>query len=144
MAVLTDGDPDGDGTQRGEDRVLRLLQTLVASRDLTTLPRTQQLELARTRGLFVGAHTCETDLFRSGAHHEIAETLRELAPGGAARARAQAWGTAPHTLAPVRMLQDITRIRKGRFAQRLSTRVTAGHWPNYMREAVEYVRTRCR
>ena len=144
VAVLTDGDPAEDGTQRGEDRVLRLLQTLVASHDLTTLPRTQQLELARTRGLFVGAHTCETDLFRSGAHHEIAETLRELAPGGAARARAQAWGTAPHTLAPVRMLQDITRIRKGRFAQRLSTRVTAGHWPNYMREAVEYVRTRCR
>jgi putative ATP-dependent endonuclease of OLD family len=83
-------------------------------------------------------------LFRSGAHEEIGETLVELAPGNTAKARAQAWRANPATLDPVQFLKDITAISKGRFAQRLSTRIVAGHCPIYVRNAIEYVRARCR
>ena len=142
VAVVTDGDPADDGTKRGEKRVIKLLQDVISGDELAG--QTQLLEIARERGFFVGEQTCEIDLLRSGAHDEIGQTLAELAPGDAARTRAQAWQADPGTVDPVRLLKDITVIGKGRFAQRLSTRLTAGRWPAYMRDAVAYVRTRCR
>ena len=99
--------------------------------------------MAKARGYFVGEHTCEIDLFRSGAHDEIGETLIELAPGDAARRRAENWRAHPETLDPIDMLKDISAIGKGRFAQRLSTRVHSGRWPDYMRDGIEYVRNLC-
>ena len=144
VAIVTDGDPTEDGAKRGETRVLRLLEALVSPADLEGLTRTQRLEIAKERGFFVGDYTCEIDLFRSGAHNEIGKTLGELAPGDVARTRAETWRTDPSTMDPVRLLKDAKAIGKGRVAQRLSTRIAAGCWPKYMRDAVEYVRTRCR
>jgi len=144
VAVITDGDPLEDGVRLGEARVLELLPMLLSPADLADRTRTQQIAIAQSRGLFVGEHTCEVDLFRAGAHHEICETLIELAPGNTARARAEAWGANPATLDSVQFLKDITTIGKGRFAQRLSLRIVAGHAPAYMTNAIEYVRTRCR
>jgi putative ATP-dependent endonuclease of OLD family len=144
VAVATDGDPADDGTKRGEKRVIKLLKDVVCQAEIAGQTSAQMLEIARDRGFFVGDQTCEIDLFRSGSHDEIGQTLAELAPGDAARTRAQAWQADPGTVDPVRLLKDITVIGKGRFAQRLSTRVTAGRWPAYMRDAVAYVRSRCR
>ncbi|MDO8629062.1 MAG: hypothetical protein Q7R41_01095, partial [Phycisphaerales bacterium] len=89
-------------------------------------------------------HTCEVDLFGSGAHEEIGDTLVELAPSNAARMRAQGWRANPATLDPLQFLKDITAISKGRFAQRLSIRIVAGHCPAYVTNAIQYVRARCR
>lgn len=100
--------------------------------------------MARARGLFVGDHTCEVDLFRSGGQNEIGQTLEELAPGETARTRAQGWRAAPETLDVEQFLKDVTAIGKGRVAQRLSAHIIAGHCPAYIAEAIEYVRTRCR
>ena len=144
VAVATDGDPADDGTKRGEKRVIKLLKDVVYQAEIAGQTSAKMLEIARDRGFFVGDQTCEIDLFRSGSHDEIGQTLAELAPGDAARTRAQAWQADPGTVDPVRLLKDITVIGKGRFAQRLSTRVTAGRWPAYMRDAVAYVRSRCR
>ncbi len=144
VAVLTDGDPAKDGRRRGEERVLSLLRDAVAPSDLDGKTDGQQLEMARDRGFFVGDYTCEVDLFGSGAHRQIGKTLVELAPGEAVRSRAEAWTASPEDLDPVRFLADISSIGKGRFAQRLSARVEGGSWPAYMRDGIEYVRTRCR
>ena len=143
VSVLTDGDSKENGKKAGEARVLSMLQEVLAPRDLTGRPKLERLGMAREHGFFVGNQTCEIDLFRSGLHNEIGETLGELAPGDASKARALAWRTDPDSLDPERMLRDIIAIGKGRFAQRLSTRITAGHWPDYMREGIEYVRSRC-
>ena len=144
VAVLTDGDPTDGGERRGEARVLSLLKASVSAPDLSGKTTEQQLAVGRARGLFVGEHTCEIDLFRSGAHNEIAETLIQLAPGDAARERAEGWRECPDTVEPADLLGDISAIGKGRFAQRLSPRVRSVRWPDYMRDGIEYVRTRCR
>lgn len=144
VAVVTDGDPTNENTKRGETRILELLTTVAQPAELAGQNAAQQLVMAADRGFFVGDHTCEVDLFRSGAHEEIGETLVELAPGNTARARAEAWRANPATLDPVQFLKDINAIGKGRFAQRLSTRIAAGHCPMYVRNAIEYVRARCR
>ncbi len=144
VAVVTDGDPVDDGKKRGEARVRRLLKAIVAPEDLDGRTRSQRLCMARERGLFVGEHTCEIDLFRSGLHDEISQTLFDLAPGDAVRTRAQQWQAEPDSVDPARLMKDITAIGKGRFAQHLSTQITAGVWPDYIGEAVTYVRNRCR
>ena len=144
VAVVTDGDPAEDLKKRGEVRVLKMLRVVVALEGLKGRTRKQRLGMARERGFFVGDHTCEIDLFRTGAHDVISQTLADLAPGVAAKTRAQDWQNDPGSVDPVRLLKDVTAIGKGRFAQRLSTRLTAGRWPDYMRDAVTYVRARCR
>jgi putative ATP-dependent endonuclease of OLD family len=137
VAVVTDGDPTNENTKRGETRIVELLSTVAQPAELAGQNAAQQLVMAADRGFFVGDHTCEVDLFRSGAHEEIADTLGELALGDTAKARAQAWRANPATLDPVQFLKDITAISKGRFAQRLSTRIVAGHCPIYVRNAIE-------
>lgn len=144
VAVITDGDPVEGGAKRGEARVLELLRATVPEADLARRTSEQQLAIAAERGFFLGDYTCEVDLFRSGAHDEIGQTLMELAAGNAARTRAQGWRANPATLEPVQFLKDITAISKGRFAQRLSTRIIAGNCPAYLANGIDYVRTRCR
>jgi putative ATP-dependent endonuclease of the OLD family len=144
VAVITDGDPAAAGVKLGEVRALGLLQATVPAADLVGQTREQQFVMAAAHGFFVGDHTCEVDLFRSGAHDEIGETLAELAPSMAARTRAQDWRAEPTTFDPGQFLKDITAIGKGRFAQRLSTRILPHHRPNYVMNAIEYVRTQCR
>ena len=145
VAVATDGDPGAAGGVRlGDTRVLALLASNGPPAGLGNRTMAQKLEIAADRGFFVGEHTCEVDLFRAGAHDEVCETLVELAPGATARARAEGWRAAPAALDVAQFLKDIEGIGKGRFAQRLSTRVAPGHCPPYLAAAIEYVRARCR
>jgi len=144
IAVVTDGDPDPDGSKRGEKRILDLLASVTQPTELAGQDTARQLVTAAEHGFFVGDHTCEVDLFRSGAHDELCETLMELALGNTARTRARGWRANPATFDHVQFLQDVEDIGKGRFAQRLSTRIVAGHSPAYVTNAIEYVRARCR
>lgn len=143
VSVVTDGDPDVNGSKRGEARILRLLHSVAQPKDLMGLSTEQQLTFAGGKGLFVGDHTCEVDLFRSGAVSEICQTLGELASSAAVTARAAAWQKDPAGLDSARFLKDVEAIGKGRFAQRLSTRMASAHCPAYVSGAIEYVRTRC-
>jgi putative ATP-dependent endonuclease of OLD family len=144
VAVITDGDPDDQGSSRGNTRILSMLAGIAPPNELAGLTTAQKLALAADRGLFVGDQTLEVDLFRAGAHEEIAETLSELAPGGTARTRAEGWRTTPATLDVVQFLKDVKAISKGRFAQRLATRVAGGQVPAYITNAIDYARTHCR
>ncbi len=142
VAVVTDGDPIASGERRGDNRVLQLLRRVSEVPD--GLDRNEQLAMAKKRGLFVGEHTLEVDLFRAGAHNEVCETLIELGKSNASSTRAQEWRGDPGAVDADRLLRDIKVIGKGRFAQRLANRVAPARWPNYINDAVEYVRSRCR
>ncbi|HUE89422.1 MAG TPA: TOPRIM nucleotidyl transferase/hydrolase domain-containing protein [Vicinamibacterales bacterium] len=143
FAVITDRDSREDNTDLGVTRVIKLLRAVIAPR-VMPLTEARRLLLAEQNGLFIGEHTLEADLFRAGAHEEICDTLIELARGPRARARAQAWKDDPDSIDAERLLSDIEAIGKGRVAQRLSSRIVAGHEPAYILNAVRYVRARCR
>jgi putative ATP-dependent endonuclease of the OLD family len=139
FAVLTDLDPQNDGQSGlGETRVCKLVQILDpgASGDL--------LSLAPNYGLFLNEFTLEIDLFRSGQHRHMCEAITELTTNGAARARARVLASNPASLDQEQFLKDVGEIGKGRFAQRLASRLDGGGCPTYMANAISYVAERIR
>lgn len=139
FAVLTDFDPLDEGKNLGEKRILTLLQHLVLEKTAPKKDRTEQLELAREKGLFLNEYTLEVDLFTCGRENSVCKTLIELAPSEAARKRAAAWKENPAGLDAETFLGDIEQIGKGRFAQRLAGNMTGNRCPNYIKEAIEHV-----
>lgn len=135
FAVLTDLDPQGDGRNLGRERVVKLLKVITGDESIGR----DLVSVAARHGLFLNEHTLEVDLFKHGRHEEICDTLAELAESDSARERARAWKGNPSKLDTVRYLEDIAAIGKGRFAQRLATRVRGDRCPPYIRKAVEYV-----
>ncbi|MGH9463563.1 MAG: ATP-dependent nuclease [Vicinamibacteria bacterium] len=144
FAVITDRDPDGSIPSPGERRVLRLLAEIAGAKALEGKSLDKRLELGRKQGLFIAEHCLEVDLFRCGRYKSMTKVLAELAESEAARKRANGWARTPDTLAAEELLKDITAIGKGRFAQRLATRIRGTACPSYITEALEYVAQRCR
>ena len=137
FAVVTDGDPDEDGDSAGIDRLRNLLFVITGNDD----PKEDEvIALANGQGLFMGEHTFEIDLFKSGRHKSMCATLTELTKVAVAKKRADAWKADPATLDPDRFIKDIKAIGKGRFAQRLATRINNDICPDYIRDAVTYLK----
>ncbi len=102
------------------------------------------LEAANDFGLFLNDHTFEVDLFKSGRHHSICDTIVELTDNGSAEKRALAWQKKPDSLDAEQLLKDIEAIAKGRFAQRLASRFKKNICPQYIRAAVKFLADKCR
>ncbi len=131
FAVLTDLDPQRDGTNLGEPRVEKL-------RDLVGTGR------GPNQGIFLNTHTLEVDLFECGRHKSMCATLYELAPSNAAKTRTEGWCADPKSLDKAQFLRDIKAIGKGRFAQRLASRLTGTRCPPYIKDAIEHVKRHSR
>jgi putative ATP-dependent endonuclease of OLD family len=72
----------------------------------------------------------------------MCKTLAELTKSGAAEKRANAWKDSPSTLDADRFIKDIQAIGKGRFAQRLATRITKDICPQYIKDAIDSIKDR--
>lgn len=147
FAVLTDMDPQDDGTNLGEPRVLSLLAHLMPPETYNCLDRTQLLSQARAYGIFLNEHTLEVDLFRAGRRASMCDALIELADNKAAKRRAERWKVDKDSLDVTQFLKDINAIGKGRFAQRVASNILAKPGkacPSYIKEAIEYVASKCR
>jgi len=92
----------------------------------------------------VNEYTFEVDLFTCGRHKSICKTLIELTGSQSAKDRAENWRKNPDELDPEKMLSDIEKIGKGRFAQRLAGNMKSKDCPTYIEKAIKYVATRCR
>lgn len=144
FAVITDRDPRADGGEPlGKSRVMRLLKHI----SLEGQQASDGLEngwetMGKACGIFVNQHTLEIDLFDI-ASELVCSVLEELTENREAKARVQTWRQNPCALDQERFLKDIEEIGKGRFAQRLASRVKAVHCPSYIREAIEYVAAKC-
>jgi putative ATP-dependent endonuclease of OLD family len=101
------------------------------------------LQIAPEKGFFVGDYTFEVDLFKCGRHKSMCATLKELSESGAVRERAEHWEKHTAEMEPEKLLGDIRAIGKGRFAQRLATRISKNICPPYVKEAIAYVAKRC-
>lgn len=146
-AVITDYDPpknEGD-ISYGQRRVLDLLQVQLG-RPIENAPYlAEQLAVAKSQGIFLNDHTLEVDLFYA-SRSAICNTLVELAPSQAVRMRVEGWNNPDSELSEDdvdRLLKDIERIGKGRFAQRLASHLTTDGCPAYIREAINYVANLC-
>ena len=136
-SVVTDKDPWT--TNPGTRRVARIIHELdTGEPDLPAAFETREYERRATgMGFFVGTHTFEVDLFKSGFSEAIKRALTEFAPGPTARARAVTYE--PKGLDARQLLKDIDEIGKGRFAQRLAQFLPEGQCPPYLRKAISHV-----
>jgi putative ATP-dependent endonuclease of the OLD family len=139
FAVITDGDPDSEDESAGQARIFKLLPLLTEEEDLEGKGDVELLQLAKAHGLFVGDQTFEIDLYKSGRHTSMCTTLKELGKTKAAVARAAEWLTNPTMVDLSGLLKDIEAIGKGRFAQRLATRIDKKNCPNYVRGALKHI-----
>lgn len=139
FAVLTDLDPRNGTAPLGHNRVVNLLKLMMDDSDYNALDQSQLLTIAPEFGVFLNNHTFEIDLFESGAHRNICKTLIELTSNTEAKKRALEWCKTPEELDKAQYLKDLEAIGKGRFAQRLSSRINAEECPEYIRRAIEYV-----
>ena len=144
FAVLTDFDPQADGTSLGRSRVIKLLGEMMDREEYDELSDDGRFVRAPELGLFVNNHTLEIDLFESGCHESMCKTLVELTDNSAAQERAKGWCKEPDSLDKERFLKDIAAIGKGRFAQRLASYIGAAGCPPYIEEAIKYVAAKCR
>ncbi len=144
FAVVTDRDPQEKGEPLGEVRIRKLLAEVLEPNDYKARSGEKLLKKAPSSGFFLGDHTFEVDLFKCGRHKSICSVLKELSDSAAVKERAERWKKNPTEMDPDRLLSDIKAIGKGRFAQRLATRISKNICPPYIKEAIAYVAERCK
>lgn len=150
-AVITDCDPveveKKDGSvelvNRGLKRVDQLLRLILSPEDYELVTEDELIAVAEEHGLFLNTHTFEVDLFLAGHHEVMCDALKELSNNKKLRGRAEALKSDPASLDPESLLADIDVISKGRFSQRLASRLEDGGPPTYIQKAIEYVIERC-
>ncbi|MFZ5823460.1 MAG: ATP-dependent nuclease [Bacillota bacterium] len=143
FAVITDFDPQEDGTNLGEKRVKKILKHLMEPSAHAKLSVRGVASEASKYGVFLNQYTFEVDLFRSGRHKSMCTTISELTTVAAARGRAASWKADLKKMTPTQFLKDIEKIGKGRFAQRLASRISGRACPSYIQEAIKYVAAKC-
>tara|TARA_R110001606_G_scaffold384560_1_gene547542 strand:+ start:1828 stop:3627 length:1800 start_codon:yes stop_codon:yes gene_type:complete len=151
FAIITDWDPRGVRKPRGFNRSLNLVKTIERARtdeDPTALiEELREIddfdafgERCEEFGIFSNIDTLEVDLFKDEDFTaEIIATLREHRFSAQRQALIDGWEADPETLDIDTYLGLVETIGKGRFAQRLATRIAGTAPPDYIREAIEYV-----
>ena len=144
FAILTDLDPKEDGKHLGHNRVRKLLSEIMKPEEYSQYSLDELLKLASNYGIFMNNYTLEIDLFNSGRHISMCDTIIELSENGAAKKRAKAWrGEKCFNADEKQFLKDIEGIGKGRFAQRLASNFqNKKAIPPYILEALKYVKER--
>jgi putative ATP-dependent endonuclease of the OLD family len=155
-AVLTDWDPIEKKRPLGMNRVVKLAvlaETTRAGDDAKDLrDKLKQMindgnefslrQKCEKYGVFTNKHTLEVDLFDDGFAEQMLDTLREHNFSAERKAWIGEWAADHHALDIERYLMLIEVIGKGRFAQRLASRVRDLESPGYIRKAIEFV-ARC-
>lgn len=159
FSVITDWDPRPGQKPLGENRAIQLVQVIgrgQAGADPDELLAELHQYAADTKwddfddrctehGVFTNVHTLEVDLFNSGYAEEIIATLREQRFGPARQQLIDTWEQDPSQLDVKQYLDMIESIGKGRFAQRLASRLADMGMgidmgpPEYIQRAIRYV-----
>jgi putative ATP-dependent endonuclease of OLD family len=142
-AVLTDFDPQSDGSGLGQKRIINLLSNVMDATEYAKYKEDALLKMAPKFGYFMAENCLEIDLFKSGQHKSMCQTMIELTESGAADKRAKEWFGSPDGLDESLLLKDIIAISKGRYAQRLATNITSKSCPDYIKKAIKYVADKC-
>ena len=150
FSIVTDWDPRGAKNPLGFNRALKLVETIERART-GTKPTALIEELdaiedgnvfgkrCEAFGVFTNIYTLEVDLFNDDNFTaQIIETLREYKFSAERQALIDGWEADPESLDIERYLGLIETIGKGRFAQRLASRIAGIEPPAYIKGAIEY------
>jgi putative ATP-dependent endonuclease of OLD family len=150
FAILTDWDLRDGATARGYTRAGSLVRAIARARAgklpaavetrLDDPDEDERRALAAEYGIFTNGDTLEVDLFGEDDFRDLViETLREGGFGATRRALIDAWEADPDSLDGESFLAMVESIGKGRFAQRLVSRLNGQAPPDYIRDAITYV-----
>lgn len=157
FSVVTDWDPGKNGrVPLGISRACNLIRTIerirtgadpkVLLRKLKRIAKKNEDAFsARCEkfGVFTNDHTLEVDFFYDDDFTQyIIDTLREHKFSRKSKDRIDDWEADPDSLNVEKYLALIETIGKGRFAQRLASRVAGIEPPDYVRGAIEFVVSR--
>ena len=149
FSIITDWDPTNNGASLGANRAMALIRTIETMRS-GAVSDDLEMELigadddalcakAAEYGIFLNDHTLEVDLFEDDFVAPITETLLEAGFGPIRREMIGRWRDDPDTLDIPSYLTLINEIGKGRFAQRLASRIAGLEPPRYIGDAIAYV-----
>lgn len=150
FSVITDWDPRAAEQPLGFNRALELVRTILRIRSGRE-PRRIIAELKalsfgdfETRcdgyGVFTNIDTLEVDLFEDGDFRApILATLRDENLSEERTSWVDDWEDDPDTLHIGNYLKLIEAVGKGRFAQRLASRIAGLEPPRYIQSAIEFV-----
>lgn len=151
FSIMTDWDPRPKGNPLGWNRALKLVETIESTRQNAVLKElVDELDAitdveefcARCEafGVFTNMDTLEIDLFKQKRFVKaLTDTLREKPCSDARKTLVDGWAADPATLDEGVYLKIIEAIGKGRFAQRLATRIEGVKPPAYIRDAIAFV-----
>lgn len=151
FSIVTDWDPQGERTPLGYNRSWRLVKVIEEVRtgedqdelvqELKDLDDYNEFsERCEAHGVFTNANTLEIDLFRDEAFTEVViDTLREQRLSEERQAWVDQWEADPETLDPSNYLKLVEAVGKGRFAQRLASRIQGFEPPAYIAGAITFV-----
>jgi putative ATP-dependent endonuclease of the OLD family len=151
FSIVTDWDPQGERTPLGYNRSWRLVKVIEEVRtgedqdelvqELKDLDDYNEFsERCEAHGVFTNANTLEIDLFRDEAFTEaVIDTLREQRLSEERQAWVDQWEADPETLDPSNYLKLVEAVGKGRFAQRLASRIQGLEPPAYIAGAITFV-----
>jgi putative ATP-dependent endonuclease of OLD family len=154
FAILTDWDPRGDDEiPLGYNRTLKLVTTIQQTKTgnepkdlIAELKKVENYgkfcERCEEFGIFSNFNTLEIDLFEGGYADAIIETLREAGFGKERRELIDAWEKDNDALDSAQFLAMVESIGKGRFAQRLASRMTDLTVLAYISAAIKFVADR--
>jgi putative ATP-dependent endonuclease of the OLD family len=154
FSIITDWDPmDGDKKPLGYNRAIRLVETIHSTttgkssaaliKELKALDDYDKLsDRCDEFGVFTNFTTLEVDLFVDDYISPIIATLREGPFGAERKALIDEWGAKPDSFDSNTYLKLIDEIGKGRFAQRLASRISNLKPPGYISRAIKFVADR--
>ena len=151
FSIVTDWDPQGDRTPLGYNRSWRLVKVIEEVRtgedqdelvqELKDLDDYKEFsERCEAHGVFTNVNTLEIDVFRDEAFTEaVIDTLREQRLSEERQAWVDQWEADPETLDSSNYLKLVEAVGKGRFAQRLASRIQGLEPPAYIAGAITFV-----
>ncbi len=150
FAVVTDWDPLNGQRPLGWNRTLELVRSIervrtgrnpvALIRELGDIDDPNDFcHRSEEYGIFSNANTLEVDMFSDDFIAPILETMREAGLSAERAGWVDSWEEDPEALNATQYLKIIDSVGKGRFAQRLASRVEGIDPPTYIANAIQFV-----
>lgn len=150
FSVITDWDPmPEEAKPLAVNRGIKLAMTIeklrsgkpatALGKDLGELSHKALRARFESFGIFTNEQTLEIDLYDGEFDDQVIDTLQEVNWSAQRQAWVNAWEADRDALDVEEYMKLIEHIGKGRFAQRLATRIAGMRPPEYIADAIEYV-----